>query len=330
MTRHPPRARVHRPRPAREVRRALPRPLRRPARRGGLGARDVRAARLGRRARRRSPRSPSCCPTTTSTPCARPSPSTATASPPSSSRRPRRTWASCRPMPGFNRALVDARARERRAGHPRRGAHGLPRRRRPAGGDSSGVPRASTRPTCSRSARSSAAACPSPRSAAAPTSCSSSPRSGRCTRPAPSRGTRSRSPRASRPCEPRMPRSTRTSTRPPRRSAPPCSDALAAEGVAHGVQRAGNLFSFVFGDDVASGVRDYAGVQRQEAWRYPPFFHAMLDAGVSLPPSVFEAWFVTAAHDDDGHRPDRGRAARRSARRGIRSPGLSRAGGVPV
>ncbi len=30
----------------------------------------------------------------------------------------------------------------------------------------------------------------------------------------------------------------------------------------------------------------------------PPFFHAMLDAGVSLPPSVFEAWFVTAAHDD--------------------------------
>jgi len=24
----------------------------------------------------------------------------------------------------------------------------------------------------------------------------------------------------------------------------------------------------------------------------------MLDAGVSLPPSVFEAWFVTAAHDD--------------------------------
>ena len=76
------------------------------------------------------------------------------------------------------------------------------------------------------------------------------------------------------------------------------SDALTAEGVAHGVQRAGNLFSFVFGADVAPGVRDYAGVQRQESWRYAPFFHAMLDAGVSLPPSVFEAWFVTAAHDD--------------------------------
>jgi len=76
------------------------------------------------------------------------------------------------------------------------------------------------------------------------------------------------------------------------------SDALAAEGVPHAVQRAGNLFSFVFGADVASGVSDYAGVQRQEGWRYAPFFHAMLDAGVSLPPSVYEAWFVTAAHDD--------------------------------
>ncbi|WP_370647363.1 glutamate-1-semialdehyde 2,1-aminomutase [Agromyces endophyticus] len=78
------------------------------------------------------------------------------------------------------------------------------------------------------------------------------------------------------------------------------SAALSAEGVAHRVQRAGNLFSFVFGEELAGAeVRDYATVQRQEAWRYAPFFHAMLDGGVSLPPSVFEAWFVTAAHDDD-------------------------------
>jgi glutamate-1-semialdehyde 2,1-aminomutase len=39
-------------------------------------------------------------------------------------------------------------------------------------------------------------------------------------------------------------------------------------------------------------------VQAQEAFRYPAFFHSMLDSGVSLPPSVFEAWFVSAAHDD--------------------------------
>ncbi|KQX05226.1 MULTISPECIES: glutamate-1-semialdehyde 2,1-aminomutase [unclassified Leifsonia] len=75
------------------------------------------------------------------------------------------------------------------------------------------------------------------------------------------------------------------------------SEALTDAGVAHAVQRAGNLFSFVFGENVAGGVRDYDEVRSQEAWRYPAFFHAMQDGGVSLPPSVFEAWFVTAAHD---------------------------------
>jgi glutamate-1-semialdehyde 2,1-aminomutase len=73
------------------------------------------------------------------------------------------------------------------------------------------------------------------------------------------------------------------------------SAALAAEGVAHVVSRAGNLFSLAFRPDP---IRDYADARAQDAWRYPPFFHAMLEAGVSLPPSVFEAWFLSAAHDD--------------------------------
>jgi len=72
-------------------------------------------------------------------------------------------------------------------------------------------------------------------------------------------------------------------------------DALDAEGVAHVIPRAGSLFSLAFR---AEPVRGYADAQAQESWRYPPFFHAMLDAGVSLPPSVFEAWFLSAAHDD--------------------------------
>jgi glutamate-1-semialdehyde 2,1-aminomutase len=76
------------------------------------------------------------------------------------------------------------------------------------------------------------------------------------------------------------------------------SAALTAAGVAHRVQRAGNLFSFVFGE-FAAAPRTYDEVQTQEAYRYGPFFHSMLDAGVNLPPSVFEAWFVTAAHDDE-------------------------------
>ncbi len=73
------------------------------------------------------------------------------------------------------------------------------------------------------------------------------------------------------------------------------STALTAEGVAHSIQRAGNLFSIAFSADPP---RDYAQVKAQDAFRYPPFFRAMLDAGVSLPPSVFEAWFLSASHDD--------------------------------
>ena len=73
--------------------------------------------------------------------------------------------------------------------------------------------------------------------------------------------------------------------------------ALTEAGVPHVVSRAGNLFSVAFGLDRAP--RNYDDVRGQEAWRYPPFFHAMLDAGVNLPPSVFEAWFLTAAHDDE-------------------------------
>jgi glutamate-1-semialdehyde 2,1-aminomutase len=73
------------------------------------------------------------------------------------------------------------------------------------------------------------------------------------------------------------------------------SAALSAEGVAHVVQRAGTLFSFAFAD---RAPRNYDEVRAQQGFRYAPFFHAMLDAGVSLPPSVFEAWFVSAAHDE--------------------------------
>ncbi|MFI9485129.1 glutamate-1-semialdehyde 2,1-aminomutase [Promicromonospora sp. NPDC052451] len=76
-------------------------------------------------------------------------------------------------------------------------------------------------------------------------------------------------------------------------------EALSAAGVEHRVQRAGSLFSVFFGPlAAASGVRDYAQAQAAETYRYTPFFHAMLDAGINLPPSVFEAWFVSAAHDD--------------------------------
>ncbi|MBD8044148.1 glutamate-1-semialdehyde 2,1-aminomutase [Arthrobacter sp. Sa2BUA2] len=75
------------------------------------------------------------------------------------------------------------------------------------------------------------------------------------------------------------------------------SDALAAEGVNHSIQRAGNLFSIAFGT-AEHGVHNYADALAQDTFRFKPFFHSMLDSGVYLPPSVFEAWFLSGAHDD--------------------------------
>jgi glutamate-1-semialdehyde 2,1-aminomutase len=61
------------------------------------------------------------------------------------------------------------------------------------------------------------------------------------------------------------------------------------------VQRAGNLFSvFMTGDEVG----DYEAARRQDTAAYARFFHAMLERGVYLPPSAFEAWFVSTVHTD--------------------------------
>ena len=77
------------------------------------------------------------------------------------------------------------------------------------------------------------------------------------------------------------------------------TSALTEAGVPHRIQTAGNLFSVFFGEDAAArGVQTYADAKAADTFRYPPFFHAMLDAGVALPPSVFEAWFLSSAHDD--------------------------------
>ena len=73
------------------------------------------------------------------------------------------------------------------------------------------------------------------------------------------------------------------------------TDALTAAGVPHRVQRAGTMFSVFFRD---AEVRDFADASAQDTAAFAAFFHAMLDAGVHLPPSAYEAWFVSAAHDD--------------------------------
>jgi glutamate-1-semialdehyde 2,1-aminomutase len=72
--------------------------------------------------------------------------------------------------------------------------------------------------------------------------------------------------------------------------------ALTDAVVAHQVQRAGNMLSVFFSDHP---VTDFASAKATETWRFPPFFHGLLDAGVYPPPSAFETWFVSTALDDD-------------------------------
>ncbi|MFG1697001.1 glutamate-1-semialdehyde 2,1-aminomutase [Nonomuraea sp. NPDC049309] len=74
------------------------------------------------------------------------------------------------------------------------------------------------------------------------------------------------------------------------------SEALRAAGVPHRLQRAGSLFSIFFTEAEVTNF-DEARTQNTEAFK--AFFHSMLDQGVYLPPSAYEAWFLSAAHDDE-------------------------------
>ena len=74
------------------------------------------------------------------------------------------------------------------------------------------------------------------------------------------------------------------------------SAALSAEGVAHRVQWAGSMFSIFFRE---ARVLTYDDAKDQDTAAFGRFFHAMLDSGVHLPPSAFESWFVSGAHDDE-------------------------------
>jgi glutamate-1-semialdehyde 2,1-aminomutase len=73
------------------------------------------------------------------------------------------------------------------------------------------------------------------------------------------------------------------------------SEALTAQGVPHRVSTAGNMFSIFFTD---RDVTNYADARTQDVAAFREFFHAMLRCGVYLPPSAYEAWFVSTAIDE--------------------------------
>lgn len=74
------------------------------------------------------------------------------------------------------------------------------------------------------------------------------------------------------------------------------STALSREGVAHNIQRAATMLSVRFAEGQGHNFDD---MKAAETWRYPAFFHALLDAGVYAPPSAFETWFVSTALTDE-------------------------------
>ena len=66
-------------------------------------------------------------------------------------------------------------------------------------------------------------------------------------------------------------------------------------GIPIQVNRAGSVLTVFF---TATPVRNYASAKMSDTVRFARFFSAMLDAGVYLPPSQFEAWFVSLAHTE--------------------------------
>jgi glutamate-1-semialdehyde 2,1-aminomutase len=73
-------------------------------------------------------------------------------------------------------------------------------------------------------------------------------------------------------------------------------EAAAKAGLSLTVNRVGSMLTAFF---CAGPVRDYAGARAADTARYARFFHAMLDRGMALAPSQFEAAFVSLAHTED-------------------------------
>jgi len=65
------------------------------------------------------------------------------------------------------------------------------------------------------------------------------------------------------------------------------------------ITRVGSMLCVFFVADQGKTVTDHVSATAGRADRYAAFFNVMLDAGIMLAPSAYEAWFVSAAHDDE-------------------------------
>jgi glutamate-1-semialdehyde 2,1-aminomutase len=72
-------------------------------------------------------------------------------------------------------------------------------------------------------------------------------------------------------------------------------DALSRAGVAGSVNRVGSMFTLFFTDQ---NVIDFTTAKTCITERFNSWFHAMLEGGIYLPPSQFEAAFISTAHSE--------------------------------
>ena len=75
-------------------------------------------------------------------------------------------------------------------------------------------------------------------------------------------------------------------------------DAAAKAGVPIALNRVASMLTVFFVKSPGQTVRNYADATSCDVAAYAQFFHAMLDNGVYLAPSQFEAMFVSLAHTD--------------------------------
>lgn len=73
-------------------------------------------------------------------------------------------------------------------------------------------------------------------------------------------------------------------------------EAASAAGVEVMVNRVGSMGSMFFN---SSPVSDFAGAKSSDSSKFPVFYARMLEQGIYIAPSAFEAWFVSVAHDDE-------------------------------
>jgi len=73
------------------------------------------------------------------------------------------------------------------------------------------------------------------------------------------------------------------------------AEVFRGRGVPHATAAAGSMAGFFFAD---GPVTDLAGAKRSDTALYGRFFHAMLDRGIYLAPSQFEAAFLSLVHTD--------------------------------